>query len=210
MRIRSPSTGQTAQLSTKADVALDTETKDTYMVTVTATDTSGLTATITVTIKVTNVDEAPEISESAAWRYRARQESTTRRTTQAWWQCTRASGPDVGLRHVDAGRSRTPGEFSISSDGMLMFMTAPNYEMPTDMGGDNMYMVTVMADDGTYMDTHDVTVMVTNVEEDGDGGRCRRNNPGLEVELTAMLSDLDDRRHAHSHYLAVGQSPMTH
>ena len=47
-----------------------------------------------------------------------------------------------------------------------MFKTAPDYEMPMDMGGDNMYMVTVMADDGTYMDTHDVTVMVTNVDED--------------------------------------------
>ena len=44
------------------------------------------------------------------------------------------------------------GQFSITN-GMLMFKTAPDYEMPMDMGGDNMYMVTVMADDGTYMDT---------------------------------------------------------
>ena len=50
-----------AQISTKADVALDKETKETYTVTVTATDPSGLKATITVTITVTNVDEAPEI-----------------------------------------------------------------------------------------------------------------------------------------------------
>ena len=33
-------------------------------------------------------------------------------------------------------------------------MTAPDYEMPMDMGGDNMYTVTVMATDGTAMDTH--------------------------------------------------------
>ena len=52
----------TAQISTKADVALDTETKDTYTVTVTATDPSGLTATITVTITVMGVDEAPTIT----------------------------------------------------------------------------------------------------------------------------------------------------
>ena len=31
-----------------------------------------------------------------------------------------------------------------------------------------MYMVTIMADDETYMDTHDVRVMVTNVDEPGD------------------------------------------
>ena len=59
------------------------------------------------------------------------------------------------------------GQFSITN-GMLMFMTAPDYEMPMDMGGDNMYMVTVTvtADDGTNMDTQDVTVTVTNVVED--------------------------------------------
>ena len=35
------------------------------------------------------------------------------------------------------------------------------------MGMDNMYMVTIMANDGTYMDTHDVMVMVTNEDEPG-------------------------------------------
>ena len=50
---------ESAQLSTK--VELDKETKDTYVVMVTATDPSGETATVMVTIKVTNVDEAPEI-----------------------------------------------------------------------------------------------------------------------------------------------------
>ena len=50
----------TGHLMTKAK--LDYETKDTYMVTVTATDPSGLNATINVTIKVTNVDEPPEIT----------------------------------------------------------------------------------------------------------------------------------------------------
>ena len=49
------------QLSTKAD--LDKETKDTYVVMVTATDPSGETATVMVTITVTNVDEPPEIME---------------------------------------------------------------------------------------------------------------------------------------------------
>ena len=49
----------TAQLMTKA--ALDKETKDTYTVTVTATDPSGLQATVIVTIKVLPVDEPPVI-----------------------------------------------------------------------------------------------------------------------------------------------------
>ena len=36
-----------------------------------------------------------------------------------------------------------------------------------DMGMDNMYMVTIMADDGTYLDTHNVMVRVTNEDEMG-------------------------------------------
>ena len=41
---------------------LNREAKDTYTVTVTATDSYGLSATITVTIMVTNVHEAPELN----------------------------------------------------------------------------------------------------------------------------------------------------
>ena len=47
------------QLKTKS--ALNREAKDTYTVTVTATDSYGLSATITVTIMVTNVEEPPEL-----------------------------------------------------------------------------------------------------------------------------------------------------
>ena len=36
------------------------------------------------------------------------------------------------------------GDFIISSDGVLRFNTAPDYDT------DNVYMVTVDADDGTY------------------------------------------------------------
>ena len=50
------------QLSIRAGTTLDHETKDSYVVMVTATDPSGLSATVTVTIKVTNVEENPMLS----------------------------------------------------------------------------------------------------------------------------------------------------
>ena len=71
-----------------------------------------------------------------------------------------------------------------------MFMTAPDYEMPMDMGGDNMYMVTVMATDGTNMDTHDVTVMVTNVDEMGMV-TLSDMQPRVGTPIMATLTDLD-------------------
>ena len=55
------------QLQTKA--VLDKETKDTYTVTVTATDSFGTSSTITVTIKVGNVDEMPELVGEAPEEY---------------------------------------------------------------------------------------------------------------------------------------------
>ena len=155
----------TAQISTKADVALDTETKDTYTVTVTATDPSGLTATITVTITVTGVDEAPEImvgglAISGTTRVDYAED---RRDAVATYV---ASGPESAnarwsLEGDDAG------DFEIVG-GMLTFRSLPDYENPMDMGMDNMYMVTIMADDGTFMDTHDVMVRVANVDEMGE------------------------------------------
>ena len=150
------------QLSTKAK--LDKETKDTYTVTVTATDPSGETATVMVTIKVTDVDEAPEIMEggltvSGQSRVEYAENGMVAVATYT------ATSPDADmaswtLEGDDAGDFRIIG-------GMLTFRSSPDYENPTDMGMDNMYMVTIMADDGTYMDTHVVMVMVTNVEELG-------------------------------------------
>ena len=55
---------ETGQLQTKA--ALDHETKSSYRVTVTATDTSGASDTIEVTITVTNMNEAPEYVDGPA------------------------------------------------------------------------------------------------------------------------------------------------
>ena len=151
----------TGQLQTKAK--LDYETKNSYMVTVTATDSDGLDASKDVTIKVTDVDEAPEITVGGlAISGIARVDyAEDRRDAVATY---RASGPDADMANwtlegVDAG------DFDISSSGELTFVRAPDYETPADMGGDNMYQVTVKAADGTYMDTQDVTVRVMDVDE---------------------------------------------
>ena len=57
----------TGQLMTKAD--LDHETKQSYTVTVTATDPGGLSAIVTVTIEVTPVNEDPVLDGEAPAEY---------------------------------------------------------------------------------------------------------------------------------------------
>jgi Ca2+-binding RTX toxin-like protein len=49
--------------------------------------------------------------------------------------------------------------------GVLSFVTAPNFEMPADVGADNVYNFTVQASDGVMNTTQAVTVTVTNVNE---------------------------------------------
>ena len=153
----------TAQISTKADVPLDKETKDTYTVTVTATDPSGLEATITVTIMVTNVDEAPEIvvgglaiSGKASIDYA--ENGTDAVETYS------AAGPDAASATWSLSGDDMD-DFRISSAGVLTFVRAPDYENPADANTDNVYMVTVNANDGENDASRDVTVTVTDVDE---------------------------------------------
>ncbi|MDD2383806.1 MAG: Ig-like domain-containing protein [Sulfurospirillaceae bacterium] len=56
--------------------------------------------------------------------------------------------------------------FDISSTGVLTFKTAPNYENPTDSGGNNVYDVTVVVSDGHGdIDTQSVSVHVKDINE---------------------------------------------
>ena len=163
------------QLSTKA--ALDKEVKDTYTVTVTATDPSGETDTATVTIKVMNEDEPPMImvgglAISGMSRVEYPENDTMPVATYT------ASGPDADMASWTLEGDDT-GDFRISSAGVLTFRTTPDYESPADADGDN-----------TYMDTHGVTVMVTNVDEAGTVSLSSRQ-PVVGTALTASVEDPD-------------------
>ena len=83
----------TGQLQTKA--ALDYETKQSYTVTVTATDPGGLSATVTVTIEVTDVNEPPVVMRwrPGGDRNRNVRAPTTMRTTRFQWRPTRRLTP---------------------------------------------------------------------------------------------------------------------
>ena len=170
---------------------LDHEADRSHTVTVTANDGSGGSndsASITVTIYVTDADEEPKImagglaiSGSPTLDYPEMGTDVVETYT--------VTGPDAAsatwsLEGDDAN------DFRISSGGMLTFRSSPNYEMPMDTNSDNTYMVTLKASDGTYMDTHDVMVMVTNMEEDGSV-TLSPMNPVVDTAVTASLTDPD-------------------
>ena len=175
----------TGQIMTKA--ALDRETKSTYSVTVTASDSGGLSASIDVTIMVTDVDEAPDVAGEASIEYEENATSTVAMYTavdpesaEIVWSL---GGDDAALFSIDGG--------------VLTFVSAPDYEAPADMGGDNVYQVTVGANDGTTdTDTQDVTVTVTDVDDAVTSGdslvdRYDANNDGT-IEKSEVLKAIND------------------
>ncbi len=175
----------TGQLMTK--VALNKEVKDTYMVTVTATDPSGLSDTVNVIIRVTNVPEDPMITGGLTTvRY-------AENRTDAVETYTASDDEDD-----KAGKAITwtlDGEdvtyFTIP-DGVLSFMESPDYEDAKGGATDetaNTYEVIVVATDSSGgTDIEAVTVEVTNVDEDGRLTLLNRQ----PVDGVAMFTELTD------------------
>ena len=139
------------QLRTKAP--LDHETKDSYTVTVTATDPGNASDTIDVTITVTDVNEAPEVTGQASINYA---ENGTE-PVHTYVASDPESNPITwSLTGADSSA------FSIGG-GALTFVTPPDYEAAADANNDNDYLVTVEASDGTNTESLDVTVTITDV-----------------------------------------------
>ena len=177
------------QIEVGSGTELDYETKTTYMVTLTAEDSFGSSSSIMVTIEVNPIDEVPEIVVGGLAISGPSSPDYPENGTGAVENYT-ASGPNAASATWTLGGDDA-GDFSISSNGVLSFRSSPNFEMAADADTDNTYMVSVKADDGTYMNTHDVTVMVTNVDEDGTV-TLSPTAPRVGTELMASLTDPDD------------------
>ncbi len=178
------------QISVRAGQTLDTETKDEYVVTVTATDPDGLSATATVTIEIGNVDENPVITRGGLAIGGPASASYTEHTPVTAPVATYTlSGPNAAMGSLTLDGDDA-GDFELSTDGVLTFKSSPDYEAPADADMDNVYEVTLSADDGTYDAMRTVTITVTNEDEDG-ALTLSSATPVVDVALTATLTDPD-------------------
>ena len=193
----------TGQITVKKGTKLDYEKEKSYMVTVTATDPSQASTTIDVTINVTNEDEAPVIAgEDVIKDYAENGTASVARFT--------AKDPEGRKVYwsLDGDQTESPdvGDFEISSNGELHFMSAPDFDGAVDSDGDNVYVVRVTAsDDAPGADStvsgdseavsgkgsmKKVTVTVTNKDETGTLTITPRY-PDTADTLTAALADED-------------------
>ena len=145
--------GATGQLKTKS--GLDRETKDTYTLTVTATDSSGVQDTITVTITVTEVNEPPTLTGPQTVTYTENNTGAV-----ATYTVSDPEGEQVPLepKGEDGSHFRFSG-------GQLHFNAQPDFETPLDANKDRVYNLIVEATDRNSTTTLEVTVTVANVNE---------------------------------------------
>ena len=104
-----------------------------------------------------------------------------------------ASDPEGGsvtltLSGDDEGKFKLTG--TTPGSRVLEFKAKPDFEMPGDRNKDNVYQVTVVASDGLSSGMRDVTVKVTNKEEDGKL-TVMPAQPRVGTLLTAELTDSD-------------------
>jgi subtilisin family serine protease/subtilisin-like proprotein convertase family protein len=148
--------------------APDYENKNFYTTTVTASD-GILSDSINVEINIINInDNSPTINSSTT--FSAAENQTAIGTVTA----TDADGDDVTF-------TVSGSELLITSVGVITFASAPDYETKST------YTATVTASDGTNTSTQDITVNVTDVDENVDTGPVFTSDSTFEVAENQLV-----------------------
>ena len=128
-----------------------------YDVTVSASDGTNTTSKA-VAISVTNVNEAPTVTSTGTASFAENGTGTV--------YTVAATDPDAGTTLTYSLTGADASLFNINATtGVVTFKSSPNYEAPTDAGGNNVYDITVGASDGTTTTTKAVAITVNNVNE---------------------------------------------
>ncbi|MFC1764959.1 cadherin domain-containing protein, partial [Planctomycetota bacterium] len=178
------------------ETATDSDTNNSYVVQVRAADGNGSTDDQTITITVTDANDAPTISSDGGGSTASVNvvENATSVTTMV------ASDADGDTRVYSISGGDDQAKFSIdSSTGVLTFVSAPNYESPSDTGSNNTYVVEVTAEDGNGgADTQILTVSVTDtndapaISSNGGGSTANVNVAENQSAVTTVTTADDD------------------
>ncbi|MEO5376464.1 MAG: cadherin repeat domain-containing protein, partial [Magnetococcus sp. DMHC-6] len=129
-----------------------------YDIDIVATDQNSLTDTVSVAITVTDINEVPTISSGGVANF---------------------AENGTGIVYAAIGNDEDAGDFitwslsgvdatlfDIDVSGNVTFITSPDFELPTDAGGNNVYDIQVIATDvhGLFV-SQAVAITVTNVNE---------------------------------------------
>jgi len=143
----------------------DTGSDNVYDVTVQASDGNGGTDTQAIAVTVLNVNEFPPVITSNGGGDSAAVSAAENQTAVTDVNATDA---DIQALTYSISGGDDAARFAIvPASGVLTFLVVPNFEAPTDVGGNNVYDVVVQASDGGLVDTQAIAVTVTDVVEPG-------------------------------------------
>ena len=138
----------------------DADRDNTYEIRVVVTDEQGLVVRVDVTITVANDPEGVEPTISTR-----RPPATYGENGTSTVYTFRATDPQGGSIAWSLGGADA-GAFGLSETGALTFGSPPDFENPSDVGGDNEYNLTVSAtDEDGHSDRVSFTTTVTDVNE---------------------------------------------
>jgi VCBS repeat-containing protein len=167
---------------------VDNGTNNTYVVTITATDTAGNATNQTLTVTITNVNEAPTITtaSSAATHSIAQAENISSVVTYT------GSDVDAGTTFTWSISGTDAADFSInSSSGSLAFAANPDFEAAADSDTNNSYILIVTLSDGSLTDTQTVTITITNANESASINEPTVSgtiNKGVNTTITVTIN----------------------
>lgn len=122
--------------------------------TYTVSDGKGGTTTANVTVNVTPVNDAPVIASEAA-------SSVAENAVGTAYQIVASDVDGDVLTYALSGTDADL--FTVDADGRVAFKAAPDFDIPADADGDNVYDIVVEAHDGAVATTRDVTITVTDM-----------------------------------------------
>ncbi|MBC6411033.1 MAG: cadherin repeat domain-containing protein, partial [Ekhidna sp.] len=136
----------------------DFETQSSYSIRVSTTDEGGESYSESFSITVVDLnDNDPMITSD-------NMESVLENTTAVLTVVATDADANTMIRYSLSG-GLDMGKFSINENsGALTFTSAPDFEIPGSVDGNNIYEVEVTASDGLNSDTQTLTVTVTNVD----------------------------------------------
>jgi VCBS repeat-containing protein len=170
----------------------DSDSNNSYVVTVRASD-GTLFDEQTITVNVTDANDIAPVITSAST-------ANVAENTTAVLALTASDGDTVGTVTFSIVGGADAGKFTIVGN-QLQFVSAPNFEVPTDAGADNAYDVQIQASDGVNTTLQSIAVTVTDANEfttsviqDTDvalDAVVENAAIGTAVGITAFASDAD-------------------
>ena len=148
--------------------------------------------TVSVTVEVEDVNEAPTITSGPT-------AMSVPENSTAVGAYTASDVDDSDTQTWSVEPADDGGFFQINSSGELSFKNAPDFEMPADANGNNVYDVTVkVTDSGGLNGTEQVAVTVMNVNEapvfDEDSSLTQQvdENTAVSVNIEPYIAEDQD------------------